>query len=139
MPKKRPRKSPKVYRGPEDWFLREWREEIGMTPKELAEKLGVHEDTVGSWEASRRHVDRRTLRDIAWALGIKYPGLLTLMNPKKVKFWATLATADADELRQFDLTARVIEQARLDNPKESHSVVTSRTEGRARLRNPKQG
>ncbi len=57
--------------------IKELRERKRMTQKELAEKLCVSDKTVSKWETGRGLPDISLLMDLAGALGISVPELLT--------------------------------------------------------------
>lgn len=78
-------------------FIRERREELGMTADDLAAKLGVHQTTVSRWERSRnltrmrKYIDKLgqhldTSPDVLWDLYMatlrnpNSPGLLNLFR-----------------------------------------------------------
>lgn len=50
--------------------IRHWRCQKGLTAKQLASRIGVHERTVYSWEQRRRSVPTRRLPAITAALEI---------------------------------------------------------------------
>lgn len=51
--------------------LRQWREELYMSQREFAEKLGVHHSAVNHWERGTRKPQLRTIRLLAERLGVK--------------------------------------------------------------------
>lgn len=51
-------------------YIMEWREHLGLTPKQLAERLEVDRTTLWRWETGSRRVKPETQVQIAAALGI---------------------------------------------------------------------
>lgn len=51
--------------------LKEVRESMGLTQRELAEKTGLHRTTIGNYEIDRREPKAIQLKFLADALGVK--------------------------------------------------------------------
>lgn len=62
---------PRIYpKRPARVFIAEWREDRGLTQKQLGERLGVSDVTVSRWETGERKADKDVLAAICEALGI---------------------------------------------------------------------
>lgn len=56
--------------------IKTFRKDLGITQKELADRLGVTQPTVGNWEAGIREPRATQLLNIAWHLGVSVADLL---------------------------------------------------------------
>ena len=56
--------------------IKTFREDLGITQKELANRLGVTQPTVGNWEAGIREPRTKQLLKIAQELGVSVADLL---------------------------------------------------------------
>lgn len=63
------------------WFLREWREKVGLTQEQLAERLETNKGQISKLENSRQRVNDDWLNGYAVALDIE-PGDL-LRDPER--------------------------------------------------------
>ena len=84
--------------------LRRWRDESGLTQVDLAESLGVTQQTISDWERDVGMPHRSRAIDLERILGLE-PRTVVLaihdeLDPGEVEVSAT--GADLDELRQRD-------------------------------------
>lgn len=49
--------------------IKEMRKEVGLSQKELGERLGVGQPTVSAWETGRNHPDNATLYELSKIMG----------------------------------------------------------------------
>lgn len=64
-----PKRPPKI-------FLAEWREKLGLTQKQVGERLGTSDVTVSRWETGERRPDLNVIAAYAEALGVDFNSLL---------------------------------------------------------------
>jgi len=65
--------------------LKQSREKVGISQKELAAKLGVKRSTVGSWESAHRSPEIEKAYGIAEALNVSVDYLLCRSDDPKLK------------------------------------------------------
>lgn len=81
-------------------FLSEKRREVGLTQKELANKLFVSESTISKWEKNKANPDISMISDIAEILKVSEHELLVASVDKKER----ATKADANKWRKLSLT-----------------------------------
>lgn len=75
------------------------RKEMGMTQKELAEKLHVTDKTVSKWETGTHFPDIAIMEDLAASLGISVIELLGLENASSEEMIAEMSLISLEEKR----------------------------------------
>ncbi len=63
-------------------FLREWREHVGLTQEQLADRLETTKGTISRWENKARKMSLETAAAVCEALGIS-PGAIYHTPPVK--------------------------------------------------------
>jgi transcriptional regulator with XRE-family HTH domain len=85
--------------------IRTLRKGLGISPEELAEKVGVTRSAVSAWETNANGVGRKHLKRLADALGVTVTELLTGKIPAPQKASGTLIAiqSDGDAIPLYDI------------------------------------
>jgi transcriptional regulator with XRE-family HTH domain len=85
--------------------IRALREGLGLSPDDLAKKVGVTRSAVSAWETGANGPSRKRLNAVAKALGVTVPELLAGKMPAPQKAAGTLVAieSDGDEVPLIDV------------------------------------
>ena len=122
-------------------LLRMLRQQLKMTQKELADKLGVSDKTVSKWECGQGCPDLATLPDLAAILGVSLENLLTGElseqsrkgdNMKNLKFYVcpqcgNVVTSSGSPA--LSCCGRVLEALGYQKPNEEHELTIEEIDG----------
>ena len=122
-------------------LLRVLRQQMKMTQKELADKLGVSDKTVSKWECGQGCPDVSTLPDLASVLGVSMETLLTGQpleqsrkgdNMKNLKFYicpqcGNVVTSSGSPT--LSCCGRVLDAQAYQKPDEEHRLSIEEIDG----------
>jgi transcriptional regulator with XRE-family HTH domain len=85
--------------------IRVLREGLGLSPDELAQKVGVTRSAVSAWETNANGVGHKRLKKLADALGVSVPELLTgkIQAPPKTAGTLVAIQSDGDEIEILEV------------------------------------
>jgi transcriptional regulator with XRE-family HTH domain len=89
--------------------IRTLREGLGLSPEELAQKVGVTRSAVSAWETNANGVSHRNLKRLADALGVTVSELLTgkISTPQKTAGTLVAIESDGDEIPIYEIKSAV--------------------------------
>jgi transcriptional regulator with XRE-family HTH domain len=89
--------------------IRTLREGLGLSPDELAQKVGVTRSAVSAWETNANGVGRKRLKKLADALGVTVTELLTgkVKTPQKTAGTLVAIESDGDEIPIYEIKSAV--------------------------------
>jgi transcriptional regulator with XRE-family HTH domain len=89
--------------------IRTLREGLGLSPDDLAKKVGVTRSAVSAWETGANGPSRKRLKKVADALGVTVPELLAgkLPTPQKTAGTLVAIESDGDEVQLIDVKSAV--------------------------------
>ena len=93
-------------RAPLHWYLKEWREHLGLTQERVAERLGTNKGQVSKLERGEQRMNDNWIAGFADAIGIDPADLLR--DPKAPTISDLLRGATPDQVEQIRSIVAVI-------------------------------